>query len=188
MRLTLTAALLVIGCGDGKPKCDLPDLTEEGLAAVRDAFNRDADRPRAIMFFSSACTACDTGAEAVQTMLEQRPDPLTVFAVWEPVKKGDAPPTSKMLANLQDPRVQQLWDPKNLMSMQMRLAELKSGGPPQARARTHGDPDGVMYDTMIMFRPGKRWEDTLPLADFMEPGIEARIDAAIEELERARAR
>jgi hypothetical protein len=160
-------------------------LTRETLASVRDAFNGRVDRPRAIIFFSSGCAACDTGSAALQAMLERLPAPVTVFAVWEPVLGADPPPTGHMLGNLKDPRVHQLWDPTHIMSDEMRAAELANpGSPPQARTRTNSDPDGVMYDTLVVFAPGARWDTTLPVADYLEVGLEAKLDELRQQLER----
>jgi hypothetical protein len=174
------------GCSTGgttQPK--LPSLTRETLPPVRDTFNGQIDRPRTIIFFSSGCAACDTGSAALQAMLEKLQTPLTVFAVWEPVMEADPPPTSRMLGNLKDPRVHQLWDPTHIMSDEMRAAELANpGSPPQARTRTNSDPDGVIYDTLVVFAPGARWETTLPVSDYLEVGLEAKLDELRQRLER----
>lgn len=187
--LSVVASLVVgafAGCGtNGTTQPNLPSLTRETLPSVRDAFNGEIDRPRAIIFFSSGCAACDTGSAALQAMLEKLPASVAVFAVWEPVMKDDPPPTSRMLGNLKDPRVHQLWDPSHIMSGEMRAAELAhQGSPSQARTRTNADPDGVMYDTLAVFAPGARWETTLPVADYLEVGLEAKLDELRQQLER----
>jgi hypothetical protein len=181
------AALVVaafVGCStNGTTRAKL--LTRETLPSVRDAFNARIDQPRAIIFFSSGCAACDTGSAALQAMLEKLPTPVTIFAVWEPVMAADPPPTIHMLGNLEDPRVQQLWDPTHLMSNEMRATELANpGSPPQARTRTNSGPDGITYDTLVVFAPGARWEATLPVADYLEIGLEAKLDELRQQLER----
>lgn len=186
---SLVAALAVAafaGCSTNEAtRFALPSLTRETLPSVRDAFNGAADRPRAIIFFSSGCAACDTGSAALQAMLEKLPTAVTVFAVWEPVMEADPPPTSHMLGNLKDPRVHQLWDPTHVMSDEMRAAELANpGSPPQAPTRTNADPDGLMYDTLVVLAPGARWETTLPVADYLEVGLEAKLDELRHQLER----
>jgi len=154
------------------------------LPSVRDAFNAAIDRPRLIVFFSSACASCDTGSAALQAMLEKLPTPVSVFAVWEPIATVDAPPTSHMLGNLKAPHVHQLWDPAHVISDEMRAAELAHpSSPPQARTRTDSLPDGIMYDTMAVFAPGARWEATLPGADYLEVGLESKLDELRQQLE-----
>jgi hypothetical protein len=174
------------GCSTNRTThTELPSLTRQTLPSLRDAFNGQIDRPRAIIFFSSGCAACDTGSAALQAMLEKLRTPVTLFAVWEPVMEADPPPTSHMLGNLEDPRVHQLWDPTHIMSDEMRAAELANpGSAPQARTRTNSDPDGVMYDTLVVFAPGSRWETTLPVADYLEVGLEAKLDELRQRLER----
>lgn len=188
-RWSIVAALVVAafaGCGtNGTTQPKLPSLTRETLPSVKDAFNAQIDRPRAIILFSSGCAACDTGSAALEAMLEKLPASVAAFAVWEPVMKDDPPPTSKMLGNLKDPRVHQLWDPLHIMSGEMRTAELAHpGSPSQSRTRTNADPDGVMYDTLVVFAPGARWETTLPVADYLEVGLEAKLDELRQQLER----
>ncbi len=118
-------------------------------------------------------------------MLAKLPTPVTVFAVWEPVMENDPPPTSHMLSNLEDPRVHQLWDPTHIMSDEMRAAELAyPSSPPQARTRTKSLPDGIMYDTLVVFAPGARWKTTLPVADYLEVGLEAKLGELRLQLER----
>src|SRR5262249_8676626 len=132
------------------------------------------------------CAACDTGSAALEQMLEQIGGPMTVFAVWEPIFAGDPQPTRAMLAHLKDPRVHQLWDPDHIMSDALRTAEqAHPGSPPQARARPASKPGGIMYDPVLLFGPGARWETTLPGPDWLEIGLAAtlpelrrRLDAA----------
>ena len=182
------AVVAFAGCSSntsGKTELALPSLTHETLPSVRDTFNATLDRPRLIVFFSSACASCDTGSAALQAMLQKLPTPAEVFAVWEPIAASDPPPTSHMLGNLKDPRVHQLWDPAHIISGEMRAAELAHpSSPAQARTRTDSLPDGIMYDTMAVFAPGARWEATLPAADYLEVGLEAKLDELRRQLER----
>src|SRR5262249_22189680 len=132
--------------------------------------------PRVIVFFSSGCTACDTGSAALQRMLRTLDGPLTVLAVWEPIDKKDPSPTPKLRGNLTDPRVHQLWDPDHIMSDEMRASELAHpGSPSQARTRTNSASDGIMYDTLAIFPQGSRWEATLPPPAYLEVGLQATL-------------
>lgn len=154
-----------------------------GLESEQAFFNRDASGPRMIVFFSSGCAACDAGSAALQQTLATLPGPLAVIGVWEPIFPDDPPPSRRLLANLSDPRVHQLWDPRHLMSAAMRAAELAHpGSPGQARTRTNDDPDGIMYDTVVIFRPGARWGATLPPPDYLAVGLAASLPAVREQL------
>jgi len=183
--LGVIAGLVVVhagGCRDERARA-LPALTRETLPAVKAAFNAGGDGPRAIVFFSSACAACDTGSAALQEMLATVDARATVLAVWEPIDPADPAPTGHMLANLVDPRVHQLWDPDHLISDEMRAAELADpASPPQARTRTDSRPDGIMYDTVAVFSPGARWEATLPAARYLEVGLAAKLGELREQL------
>ena len=33
-----------------------------------------------------------------------------------------------------------------------------------------------MYDTLVVFSPGARWDATLPAAGYLEVGLEAKLD------------
>jgi len=178
--------LALMACGtSGTTEVAPAALTRDTLASVKTEFNAASDRPRAIIFFSSHCAACDTGSAELQAMLDKLPAPLTLFAVWEPIAASDPPPTSHMLGNLKDRRVRQLWDPAHIFSDEMRAAELAHpGSPPQARTRTDSRPDGIMYDTLVVFGPGARWDATLPAADYLEVGIDAKLDELRAQLER----
>jgi hypothetical protein len=188
-RASFVSALVVAAfasCSTSGPtQAKPPSLTHETLSSVRDAFNNRIDRPRAIIFFSSGCAACNTGSAALQAMLEGLPSPVAVFAIWEPIMDADPEPTDRMLGNLKDSRVLQLWDPTHIMSNEMRAAERANpGSPSQARTRTNSDPDGIMYDTLVVFAPGARWATTLPVADYLEVGLEAKLDDLRGQLER----
>lgn len=185
-RFVVALAVFALGgCNTSGSTRSLPPLARATLPSVRDTFNAAIDRPRLIVFFSSACASCDTGSAALQAMLETLPTPVSVFAVWEPIAAVDAPPTSHMLGNLKAPHVHQLWDPAHVISDEMRAAELAHpSSPPQARTRTDSLPDGIMYDTMAVFAPGARWEATLPGADYLEVGLESKLDELRQQLER----
>jgi hypothetical protein len=171
--------LAVAACGS--PPSLVP-VTRDSLASVRATFN--AAGPRAIVFFSSGCAACDTGSRALADALATIPGPLTLFAVWEPISADDPPPTARLLGNLGgDARVHQLWDPTHLMSDEMRASEVAHpGSPRQARTRTGNADAGIMYDTVALFGPGPRWEATLPAPDYLEVGLAAIVVDVREQL------
>lgn len=141
---------------------------------VRPLFDAGREGPRLIVFFSSGCPACDDGSQALQHLLEEHSGPLTVLAVWEPIVATDLPPTAAVLDNLVDRRVVQLWDPDHRMSDALAAAErAHPGSIPQARLRSD---TGILYDTVVIFRPGVRWEETLPAPDFLDGGLAAVLD------------
>lgn len=173
--VAVTGAIVVVGVAD----CHSDGTAASAISAisrddVKSAFNAAVPGPRMIVFFSSGCAACDTGSAALQRMLQTLDGPMTVLAVWEPIFDTDRPPTPKLLGNINDARVRQLWDPGHIVSDEMRASELAHpGSPSQARTRTSSMPDGIMYDTVAIFPPGSRWETTLPAPEYLEVGLEA---------------
>jgi hypothetical protein len=183
VRSLLILALAPAGAAACGSPPSLAPLTRDGLPSVRAAFNAGAAGPRAIVFFSSGCAACDTGSRALADALATIPRPVTLLAVWEPIAADDPPPTPNLIANLPDPRVRQLWDPAHLMSDEMRASEVAHpGSPRQARTRTDNADAGIMYDTVALFAPGARWEATLPAPDYLEVGLAAIIVDVREKL------
>jgi hypothetical protein len=177
---TMAAALSVLvlaggaGCDKAKAEPSSLTLSRENLGEARGVFNAGSTGTRFIVFFSSGCASCDTGSAALQKMLETFDGAVTVLAVWEPISAKDPAPTPHLLGNLPDKRVHQLWDPDHIMSAEMRASELAHpGSPSQARTRTDKDPEGLMYDTVALFKSGARWESTLPAPDYLEVGLEA---------------
>lgn len=164
-------------------KASAQPISTADLPTLRDAFNANADGARLVVFFSSACHACDEGSQLLEQMLASLPGDVTVFAVWEPIESKDPPPPAKWLANLKDARVRQLWDPTHLFSTEMRRAELAHpGSVEQARLRMDKNPDGILYDTAVVFAPGTRWEATLPAPVYFDGGLAAVLPALRERL------
>jgi hypothetical protein len=120
-------------------------------------------------------------------MLASLERPVQVFAVWEPLSASAVPPSQTVLAALQGPRVQQLWDPGRLLSLEVRRAELAHPGAiPSARLRTDAREDGILYDTVVLYEEGAVWEDTLPPPTWLDGGLAAVLPALRERLaERA---
>jgi hypothetical protein len=172
--LSLVVVAILVSACDRNPKAPLSALSRNKLSDLRAAFNADTAGPRVVVFFSSGCAACDTGSRALQNTLETLNGPLTVIGVWEPIFETDPAPTQKLFGNIKDARVHQVWDPDHIMSDEMRASELAHPGSlPQARTRTNSVDTGGMYDTVAIFRPGARWEVTLPSPDYLEVGLEA---------------
>lgn len=86
------------------------------------------------------------GASAFQKLLDdQRDQKIRVFVVWEPVLPTDlAAPSTMTLKRLSDLRVSQYWDKEHLVS------------------KSIGETDGVVWDYVAVYSPGKMWEKSPP--------------------------
>jgi hypothetical protein len=106
-----------------------------------------------------------------------------VWVVWEPVTTAAVPPPPDWLAIVSDPRVHQLWDPDHLLSTEILRAErAHPGSPPTAHLRTDGQPDGILYDTILLYDEGTRWQGTLPAPTWLDGGLVAVLPALRERL------
>ena len=84
---------------------------------------------------------------------------------------------------LRDPRVKQVWDPDHLVSTALRTAQTPGVvSIPDARLRTDERPDGTLYDTIVAFPPGLRWEGMLPAPSFVEGGVERTLPELVKRL------
>lgn len=120
------------------------------------------------------------GASALDDVLKRHPRArLRVLVVWEPVLFTDtAPPTTRTLARLSDPRVAQFWDRHLFLSRAIK--ETARRDPRHALHEMASDPDAVVWDALGLFMPGTRWTDDFPSPVFQGfPVVEA-----VDELER----
>jgi hypothetical protein len=46
-------------------------------------------------------------------------------------------------------------------------------GPAQKSLRTDKRENGVLYDAVVLFAPGARWEQTLPAPAYLDGGVSA---------------
>ena len=181
--VALSVGLGLAGCNKTKAETSIVSLSRDKLDDVKATFNAGASGPRVVVFFSSGCAACDTGSAALQKMLATLGGPVTLLAVWEPIFDKDPAPTRKLLDNITDRRVHQLWDPSHVMSDEMRASEVAHPGSlPQARTRTNSVDSGIMYDTVAIFPAGSRWEATLPGPGYLDVGLEAILPQVREHL------
>lgn len=82
-----------------------------------------------------------------------------MFLVWEPVILSDvAPPTSRALASISDPRVSQYWDHDRVLSQVLLDAARRPGSSHAAEA----DGVDVVWDFVALYPAGERWEEDLP--------------------------
>ncbi len=70
---------------------------------------------------------------------------MRVFVIWEPVLPTDlAAPSSMTLKRINDSRASQFWDKEHLVS------------------KAIGEEDGVVWDYVAVYPPGKLWEKNPP--------------------------
>lgn len=91
-----------------------------------------------------------------------------MLVVWEPVINTDlVPPTTSTLSRLSDSRAIQYWDPERALSTD--LVSLGRANPswirPEDRERLTDD-DFIVWDVVLVFAAGSRWESTLPPPSF----------------------
>ncbi|MGH9868061.1 MAG: hypothetical protein ACREAA_07860 [Candidatus Polarisedimenticolia bacterium] len=111
------------------------------------------------------------GASALGELIAKYPDArIRVQAVWIPVVQTDkGPPDASVTAPLDDPRVEWYWDEKRLLVPRMveRTIQLHKMG----RAVPLVEPGDLMWDVIVAFDPGVRWEDPFPAPSWY--GMEA---------------
>ena len=59
-------------------------------------------------------------------------------------------------------------------------------GPPQARLRTDQRDDGILYDTVVLFAPGARWQEALPSPVYLDGGVAAVLPETRKRLDAYR--
>ena len=130
------------------------------------------------------------GASALDELLAEFPDaPLHVQVVWEPVLATDiAPPLTRVLRRIDDPRVIQYWDPHRVVSAEL----VRAGNADPARYGLDGPfpPGFIAWDLVAVFDPGARWERDPPVpVSYGGPVVDAIADArsAIAEALAARS-
>ncbi len=109
------------------------------------------------------------GASALQEVLTKDKNPLSVYVVWEPVLPTDwKSPGTGTLGRLFDRRVRQFWDKEHLISAEMRkAAESYPSEIPVQRRRTNDKADGILWDAIAIFKPGAKWDTTMPVPKFL---------------------
>jgi hypothetical protein len=82
---------------------------------------------------------------------------VRVLVVWEPILPTDwRPPSGSTLGRIPDGRVHQFWDPKHVVSAELKVRAART--PPQPK------PDccvqkGFYWDEAILYPAGTRWKD-----------------------------
>jgi hypothetical protein len=107
------------------------------------------------------------GASALQQVLSDlAARRLRVFVVWEPVILTDvASPTAWVLSRITDPRAIQYYDKSLLLSrMLVKEARENRGYLPGGEEMAQGT---ILWDCLLVFPHGGRWEETPPHPDFL---------------------
>lgn len=115
------------------------------------------------------------GVSALDRALAGIPDvPVRVHVVWLPVFPSDLVPGRQKHRPVSDPRIVQSWDPDRGVSE--RLLAFARSSPEwlsEEERATVADPDTVLWDMVLVWPPGARW-DELPQPVFhASPFIEA---------------
>ena len=74
-------------------------------------------------------------------------------------------PSTGTLARVSDPRAIQFWDPKHLVSAELRRSRAAIVGQPEPACCDDG---GYYWDMAVLYQPGEIWKETLPAATAME--------------------
>lgn len=114
------------------------------------------------------------GASALDNLLAKYPRaPLRVLVVWEPVLKTDfAPPLSRTLALIHDPRVRQFWDPGRIVSGD--LVRAVNDDPGRYGRIDPMPPSFIAWDLIAVFGKTAHWErDVPPPAHYDGPVVHA---------------
>jgi hypothetical protein len=108
------------------------------------------------------------GASAFQKLLdEQREGKIRVFVIWEPILPTDlAAPSTMTLKRIADKRASQYWDKEHLVS------------------KSIGEKDGVVWDYVAVYPPGKLWEKGPPEPTYSHAPVVHAIDGTREAIQK----
>jgi hypothetical protein len=89
-----------------------------------------------------------------------------VIAVWEPILPTDMTrPSAAVLSRLSDTRVQQYWDPERLVALDMAKSIARHPDSPKPNCCVR---DGYLWDLVAIYPPGVEWNETLPMATYID--------------------
>lgn len=125
------------------------------------------------------------GASALQRLLAELPDaPLRVQVVWEPVLISDiAPPLTRVLGLIPDPRVTQYWDPTRSLSDD--LVRAVNANPARYWFEEPLPPGFIAWDLVAIYAPTARWDRDPPVPLYFEGPVVGVIEGAREALREA---
>ncbi|HET6890313.1 MAG TPA: hypothetical protein VFH31_04365 [Pyrinomonadaceae bacterium] len=94
-------------------------------------------------------------------MAEQHASDVRVFVIWEPVLPSDLfAPSTASLKRIFDARVSQYWDKPRVVS----------------RSMGEMDHDSIVWDIVLVYSPGKLWEQTPPEPSYSGGAVVDVID------------
>jgi len=80
-----------------------------------------------------------------------------VLVVWEPILATDwRPPSGSTLGRIPDGRVRQFWDPKHVVSSELKDRASRTGSMPKPDCCVQ---KGFYWDGAILYPAGVRWKD-----------------------------
>lgn len=108
-------------------------------------------------------------------MKQVGPDPVAVFAIWEPMLPTDwTSPAGFVLRRMRDTRVRQYWDPDHLIAKRMG-ADARAPQPEPDCCERHG----VLWDLAAVYAPNAAWTDRMPPAALINgPIVDVAHDVA----------
>jgi hypothetical protein len=119
------------------------------------------------------------GASALDKLLQdQRDKKVAVLVVWERVGRSrfapaaTKPPPSSVLSRISDVRAAQFWDGGQLTSTAFRDAARNKPEWPAGEFRK----EGVIWDTILVFATGGRWDDAPPIPSYVGSDVVDVID------------
>jgi hypothetical protein len=94
---------------------------------------------------------------------------VQVFVIWEPVLPSDLfAPSTSTLNRISDSRASQYWDKDRLIS----------------RLMGETDHDSIVWDIVVIYEPGKLWEQAPPQAVYSRGRVVDVINEARSEIKR----
>lgn len=155
-----------------------PITVVDSLAPIKAEFNAHAERPRALLLVSPACSECYFGAEVVRTSIMDRFARSGVYAivVWQPMLPPDDEDAARRASGIfAGVPATQFYDAHRLAGWAYerehysdKWDEVESALPPDhwLRKRAESKPaPSPEWDIYMLFRPGVRWEDQSPTPD-----------------------
>lgn len=166
------------------PQPPLAQLAPEAIPAFRRLFNRDSSRTRLVVLVSPSCPFCKRGVDTLVVALSRDYTDLAIYVVWEHVTKHDREGVGRdVLMGFSDPRARQFWDPERALSdvvvTQLPADTLDSVSEKDAAG------ERVAWDCVLLYHPGVRWGDRLPVPDWSGRPIIERIDGFLAALRHA---
>ena len=157
----------------GQPPLHSIDI--DNFDELRSAFNASSDRVRVMLLVSGTCPHCLHGATLIQQVLaESTATPMHVFVVWMHVTRDDRVPANGLaLAKVTDPRAEQWWDPRRLVSKAM-MSDYPADTA-MAMADTTGGQPPLIWDFVAMWKPRTKWGEKIPMPDFAAHPIELYV-------------